>query len=121
MIGKPIPSGGEYPVSVGFNNKGTQLCVLNGGKVNGVQYVFSRICIKEKVSHKNSFRCFKIDQKSGLSANVNTFVNLHVNETTPPTGPPGSLSQVAFNADDTKLLATMKAVPPATGMCVCFP
>jgi hypothetical protein len=37
MIGKPMPSGGEFPVSLAFNKAGTQLCALNGGKVNGVR------------------------------------------------------------------------------------
>lgn len=36
MIGKPISSGGEFPVSLAVNKAGTQVCALNGGAVNGV-------------------------------------------------------------------------------------
>ena len=37
MIGQPVNSGGEFPVSVAFNANGNVLCALNSGKVNGVQ------------------------------------------------------------------------------------
>ena len=36
-IGSPVNSGGEFPVSLAFSNSGSELCVLNGGAVNGVQ------------------------------------------------------------------------------------
>jgi hypothetical protein len=39
MIGFPVSSEGEFPMSLAFNKNGTQLCALNGGAVNGVQYV----------------------------------------------------------------------------------
>ena len=42
QIGKPIPTQGDFPNSVAFNSKGTQVCVLNaGGSSNGVKYVES--------------------------------------------------------------------------------
>jgi hypothetical protein len=39
LIGKPQKTGGEFPMSLAFNKAGNQLCVLNGGKVNGVKSV----------------------------------------------------------------------------------
>ena len=39
LIGRPAPSGGEFPQSVAFNSQGTGVCVLNGGRVNGVRCV----------------------------------------------------------------------------------
>lgn len=37
MIGSPIGSGGEFPVSVTINSAGDTVCALNGGAVNGVR------------------------------------------------------------------------------------
>lgn len=41
QIGEPVSSEGEFPVAVTINKKGDQVCVLNAGQVNGVQYVFA--------------------------------------------------------------------------------
>lgn len=38
MIGRPVGSGGEFPVSVAINAAGDSVCALNGGQVNGVRY-----------------------------------------------------------------------------------
>lgn len=40
MIGEPVNSGGEFPISLAFNKSGKQVCVLNGGAVNGIKCVF---------------------------------------------------------------------------------
>jgi hypothetical protein len=37
MIGKPISSGGEFPTSLAINRAGNRICVVNGGKINGVR------------------------------------------------------------------------------------
>lgn len=37
LLGRPVPSGGEFPQSVAINSAGTDVCVLNGGKINGVK------------------------------------------------------------------------------------
>lgn len=39
LLGTPVPTGGEFPVSVAINANGTLACVLNGGRVNGVRLV----------------------------------------------------------------------------------
>ncbi|PPR00852.1 hypothetical protein CVT26_012487 [Gymnopilus dilepis] len=91
QVGKAVPSGGEFPESVTINSKGTTACVLNGGAVNGVN-------------------CFAIHPTVGLVPKPNTLRLLHVNQTTPPSGPLGSLSTIAFSPDDSKLIATVKAV-----------
>ena len=42
LIGQPTSTVGEFPISVAFNAKGTQACVLNaGGPINGVKYALS--------------------------------------------------------------------------------
>ncbi|KAF8520248.1 hypothetical protein BU17DRAFT_65590 [Hysterangium stoloniferum] len=96
MVGQPVSTGGEFPVSVAISEQSGQVCVLNGGKVNGVN-------------------CFKQDPHLGLVQMPNTQRSLNVNQTTPPHGPPGTVSQVIFNNDGTQLLASVKGVPPVGG------
>lgn len=95
-VGKPQPSGGEFPVSVAANEAGTMVCALNGGKVNGVS-------------------CFKPDAKKGLTPIKNTTRSLGLNQTTPANGPAGSVSHVLFNQDGSQLVASVKGIPPNPG------
>jgi len=96
LIGKPQNTGGEFPMSLAFNKEGNQLCVLNGGKVNGVN-------------------CFKADQQKGLVEQANTKRNLGINQTTPATGPAGTTSHVIFSEDGQQLIASIKGTPPTPG------
>ncbi|KAK7692236.1 hypothetical protein QCA50_003861 [Cerrena zonata] len=93
MIGQPVNSGGEFPVSVAFNKDGNVLCALNGGKVNGVQ-------------------CFSASSK-GLEVINNSQRSLGLNQTTPANGPPNTPSHVIFNEAGDKLVASVKGTPPA--------
>ncbi|RDX50267.1 hypothetical protein OH76DRAFT_1455466 [Lentinus brumalis] len=88
-IGDPVSSEGEFPMSVAFTADGSRLCVLNGGAVNGVN-------------------CFKVDKKQGLVQLPNTLRYLGLNQTTPPNGPPGSVSHITFTEDGSKLVASYK-------------
>ncbi|PPQ97998.1 hypothetical protein CVT26_003060 [Gymnopilus dilepis] len=94
-IGKPVNSGGEFPNSVVINSKGTVTCVLNGGKVNGVN-------------------CFDIHPIIGLTPKPNTRRLMNVNQTTPPSGPLGSLSSVVFSPDESILFAVTKGFDATT-------
>ncbi|KAG8887697.1 hypothetical protein FRB99_004212, partial [Tulasnella sp. 403] len=94
MIGQPVPTGGEFPVSIAASQSG-QVCVLNGGAIANVN-------------------CFKADPTNGLVAVPNSIRSLPLNQTTPPQ-PQGTASQVAFNQDGTLLLAAIKGVPPGFG------
>ncbi|KAF8917413.1 hypothetical protein CPB85DRAFT_1431332 [Mucidula mucida] len=96
LLGFPVGSGGEFPVSVAINSAGDMVCALNGGAVNGVN-------------------CFKIDQAQGLVSVANTNRALNLNQTTPATGPAGSVSHVVFSEDNTQLIASVKGVPPTPG------
>jgi len=96
MVGHPVSSEGEFPMSVAINEKATMVCVLNGGSVNGVN-------------------CYTPDQKLGLIAMPNTLRSLGLNQTTPATGPAGTTSHVVFSEDGTKLIASVKGVPPTPG------
>jgi len=95
-IGKPVNSGGEFPMSLAFNAKGNQICALNGGKVNGVA-------------------CFSADSRNGLTPLSNTVRSIGLNQTTPPSGPAGTTSHVIFSEDGKKLIASIKGVPPTPG------
>ncbi|KZP30098.1 hypothetical protein FIBSPDRAFT_908125 [Athelia psychrophila] len=95
-VGGPVASGGEFPVSLAFNGKGTTLCALNGGKADGVL-------------------CYTADARAGLRPMPNTARALGLNQTTPATGPPGTASQILFVEDDTKLIVSVKGAPPTPG------
>ncbi|KAJ7066960.1 hypothetical protein C8F01DRAFT_1119751 [Mycena amicta] len=98
MIGKPIGSGGEFPISVTINKAGNTVCTLNGGFVNGVA-------------------CFSVNTKKGtITPIANTVRSLKLNQTTPANGPPGSASDIIFSEDNTKLIASVKGFPPTPGM-----
>jgi hypothetical protein len=96
MLGLPVSSEGEFPMSLAINNDGNQVCVLNGGQVNGVI-------------------CFDVDQQLGLVSNPNTLRSLSLNQTTPATGPAGSASDIIFSEDGTQLIASIKGIPPTPG------
>ncbi|KAI0358021.1 hypothetical protein OH77DRAFT_1421289 [Trametes cingulata] len=95
-LGDPVSSEGEFPMSLTFNSAGTRLCVLNGGAVSSVN-------------------CFNVDKKLGLVSIPNSRRELSLNQTTPPSGPPGTASQIVFNHDESKLIASVKGNPPAVG------
>uniref|UniRef100_A0A8H7Y8Z6 3-carboxymuconate cyclase n=1 Tax=Psilocybe cubensis TaxID=181762 RepID=A0A8H7Y8Z6_PSICU len=96
MVGSPVSSEGEFPMSVAINAKGSMVCVLNGGTVNGVN-------------------CYTPDSKLGLIAKPNTLRSLGLNQTTPATGPAGTTSHIVFSEDGSKLIASVKGVPPTPG------
>lgn len=96
MIGSPVGSGGEFPVSVAINSVGDTVCALNGGEVNGVS-------------------CFSVDQQNGLVPVAGTNRSLNLNQTTPATGPAGSVSHIVFSEDNKQLIASVKGVPPTPG------
>jgi len=97
LIGKPVGSGGEFPVSLAINKAGTTVCAVNGGFVNGVA-------------------CYSVDKTKGLTPIANTVRSLNINQTTPANGPAGSVSHVIFNEDESQLIASVKGVPPTPGI-----
>lgn len=57
--------------------------------------------------------CFSVDPFHGLQADgpLRALSNSIINETTPPSGPPGSAAQVLFNPDSSAVFATIKGNP----------
>ncbi|TFK84607.1 hypothetical protein K466DRAFT_496274, partial [Polyporus arcularius HHB13444] len=97
-LGDVVSSEGEFPISVAFNSKGTQFCVLNGGLVNGVN-------------------CYNIDQKLGAVAIVNGLRLLTdaLQTSTPPAGPANTASHILFSEDDKQLIVSVKGTPDKAG------
>lgn len=108
LIGTPADTLGQFPISVDYSPKLRQACVLNGGAVAGVA-------------------CFSVDSKMGLvsSGPLRKLPRNIINETTPPSGPPGSAAQVLFDPSSTALFATVKgnagSTPPKPGSFAVWP
>lgn len=110
MVGKPVPTYGEFPVSVAYSTthkKGTMIptpstfthktltqstaCVLNGGATNGVS-------------------CYSVSHKHGLVPDGVGLRNFGYNATTPGqlNGYSGSGSDIQFATNSSKLVSTFK-------------
>ncbi|KAG8731387.1 hypothetical protein FRC12_019759 [Ceratobasidium sp. 428] len=101
IVIQPVSSGGEFPVSVAFSEQTNEVCVLNGGRINGVQ-------------------CYWTDMIKGLVPIPNTTRSLGLNQTTPATGPPGSVSNIIFSADGEELYVSVKGVAPTPGFVATY-
>lgn len=96
LIGEPVNSGGEFPVSVAVSPKTGQVCVLNAGAINGVN-------------------CYKPDPQHGLVEIPETNRLLHRNLTTPPGGFADTPSQVIFSRDGSTLYAAVRGPTAEAG------
>ncbi|EFY95277.1 3-carboxymuconate cyclase [Metarhizium robertsii ARSEF 23] len=86
LVGEPVHTGGEFPNSVAVSDKNDIACVTNTGRRAGVQ-------------------CFKtLDRLQPLG----DYMPLPINQTTPPVGPPNSVSDIVFNPSQTALFVTIK-------------
>ncbi|TBU48874.1 hypothetical protein BD309DRAFT_205075 [Dichomitus squalens] len=97
-LGDPVSTEGEFPISVAFNADGTRFCVLNGGRVNGVN-------------------CYSVDKKLGPLA-INNSLRLLTDKLktdTPPAGPAGTASHILFSEDGKQLIVSVKGTPPNAG------
>lgn len=59
--------------------------------------------------------CYTVHPTLGLSPIANTKRSIALNQTTPPTGPGGTASQIAFSQDGKHLVAAIKGAPPTPG------
>ncbi|KAF8573940.1 hypothetical protein K439DRAFT_1411821 [Ramaria rubella] len=96
MVGYPVGTGGDFPMSVAVSKPGGQVCIVNGGASDGVN-------------------CFNQDPNLGLVEIANTRRSLGLNQTTPPSGPPGAVSNIVFTPDGSQLLVSVKGIAPAPG------
>lgn len=104
MVGKPVDTLGEFPVSVALSTKLKQACVANSGAKAGIA-------------------CFSMSLSQGLKPLDTCLRPFDINQTTPPVGPTNTVSQTFFNADSTALITTVKGNPAVnnTGFLSVFP
>jgi hypothetical protein len=84
------PTNGWFPISVTVNSM--YACVLTGGNITGI-------------------RCFTYNS-SGLFI-VSSFdrnLTSYISQTVPPTGPPQTLSEILFSADNLALIVSVKGI-----------
>ncbi|TGO45048.1 hypothetical protein BCON_0430g00050 [Botryotinia convoluta] len=101
MAGRPVDTVGEFPVAVAYSPKLKTACVLNGGAVAGIF-------------------CFLTHYKKGLSA-IGSFRPIALNQTTPPVGPAGTVSDLLFNPSQSTLLASVKGNGFIPGSFIAYP
>ncbi|KAF8630522.1 hypothetical protein AX15_002868 [Amanita polypyramis BW_CC] len=89
ILGRPVYSGGDFPVSVAINNAGNMVCALNGGTINGVS-------------------CFRLDSRKGLIPLPNATRLLNLPQSLIPNGPTTTVSEVTFTEDGKKLVVAVK-------------
>ncbi|KAJ3031047.1 hypothetical protein HDV00_008531 [Rhizophlyctis rosea] len=93
---RTIDTQGEYPVSVAYSPRLSTACVVNGGKRNGV-------------------KCFRImDTVAGrwMMGGINEMsYDIGLNQTTPATGPAGSVSDIVFSPDESSIIVSIKGTP----------
>ncbi|KAI6859201.1 hypothetical protein KC338_g7384 [Hortaea werneckii] len=93
MVGSPADTMGEVPVSVDYSDELHTACVLNGGSKPGVS-------------------CFDVDPWKGFAPQGSLRpLGYDFNQTTPPTAPAGTASQVIFDPDSKALFAILKGYP----------
>lgn len=104
MIGQPVDTLGEFPMSVTLSKKLGQACVANSGAKAGIA-------------------CFYMSARKGLIALDTCLRSFNINQTTPPVGPTNTVSQTFFNVDSTALMTTVKGNPAVnnTGFLSVFP
>ncbi|KAJ7097198.1 hypothetical protein B0H15DRAFT_902565 [Mycena belliarum] len=96
MIGTPISTMGNFPVSATISNTNGNVCVLNAGKNNGVS-------------------CYTVDLRKGLVPIPNSVRSLNLKLTTPPENPDNTPSQILFADDGKRLFASVKGSKDAAG------
>jgi len=96
MIGQPVSTEGNFPVSATIDTKTGNACVLNAGENNGVS-------------------CYTVDLRKGLVPIPNSVRSLNLKLTTPPSNPDNTPSQILFSDDGKRLFASVKGSKGNTG------
>lgn len=104
LVSPPVPSGGEFPNSVAYSPALALACVANTGARAGVQ------CYSVGASGLEPSGAFRPIAEGGL---------LH--QTSPPVGPPNTVSDVVFNPSGTALFVTVKGDGTNPGYIYAYP
>lgn len=93
LVGKPVSTFGEFPVSVALSIKKKLACVANTGAIAGLA-------------------CYRTSAKTGLTPlSEKLLTTFDIGQSTPATGPFNSVSQTLFNADASALITILKGIP----------
>lgn len=83
---------GDYPVSIAVNSR--YVAVLNGGTRSG-------------------FRVFTWNPNGTLTPISDRIISLNPPQSTPPMGPPNTMSEIMFSSDDKSIIAAYKGASPS--------
>lgn len=86
LLGEPVDTVGTAPNTVAYSRKNKLACVANTGTKPGVQ-------------------CFTVSDCDGLKPQGNLRPLPVFHQTSPPTGPPNTVSNILFNPSETALLS----------------
>ncbi|KAI9143611.1 hypothetical protein BKA69DRAFT_1060433 [Paraphysoderma sedebokerense] len=92
LVGNPVSTLGEFPVSVAYSDGLKIACVLNGGAADGVA-------------------CYSVDAQKGLQTLDREARKLNIGQSTPPKGPTGTASHIFFNPGASRVFVTIKGDP----------
>ncbi|MCJ1237611.1 hypothetical protein MMC14_005598 [Varicellaria rhodocarpa] len=103
LVGNPIDTAGDFPVTLAISTKHSLACVANTGAKAGIA-------------------CASFDAKKGLSK-MDTLRQFALNQSTPPVGPTNTVADTFFNNHETALITTIKGDPTVnnTGFMSIFP
>ncbi|KAF4340268.1 3-carboxymuconate cyclase [Fusarium beomiforme] len=89
LLGEPVDTVGTVPNTVAYSPKNKLACVANTGPKPGVQ-------------------CFTVSSCDGLKPQGNLKPLPVIDQTSPPTGPPNTVSNILFNPSESALFVTIK-------------
>lgn len=93
LVGKPVSTLGEFPVSVALSIKKKLACVANSGAKAGLA-------------------CYRTSAKTGLTPlSEKLLTTFDIAQSTPAVGPLNTVSHTLFNADASALITTVKGDP----------
>lgn len=88
LLGEPVSTNGEFPVSVAVSGRNKLVCVANTGAVSGVS-------------------CTTYDSKTGLKP-MDSLRNFYLDQSTPAVGPFDDVGSILFSEEESRLLTTVK-------------
>lgn len=93
LIGQPVATLGDFPVSVALSVKKKLACVANSGAKAGLA-------------------CYRTSAKNGLTLlTEKQLTTFNLGQSNPPVGPFNTVSQTLFNADASALITLVKGDP----------
>ncbi|MCJ1307980.1 hypothetical protein MMC25_001630 [Agyrium rufum] len=102
QLGKPRPTNGDFPVTLGVSEKNSLVCVGNSGALSGIS-------------------CAKFCSSTGLG-DFDALRPFNLGQTTPPSGPFNGIADSFFSEDESMLITTVKGnMPSANGSAASFP